>query len=454
MTSKTIIESFELELKACVREVPGKRRVFKGSWDGLDAYIKVFEHHSSAKRHFERELKGLDLFIKNEIPCPKILWKGELNDIPETKIKKGAYAIVSAAIKNCKPFNEYIKSAPSHSKILEQLFATVLSHHDSGLIQNDIHPGNFLVADEIIYSLDGDTLIESENKEEKAKNLALLIAQFPVRNHNLLCEVLKGVYNFCSNFEELIFDARVNRCQKYLKKVFRECTEINYQSEGGITSWIKRDYLSEKLREVSNNPETLFPHNPEELLKNGNTASVALAKIDDLEVVVKRNNFNKNFKAFTRRLRKSRSAISWQNGFRLINYGFLTPTPIALIENKVGPLLKNAYIITEKKNGPDALEYFQNNIDETLADKVIEMFKGFEKCMITHGDCKATNFIISDGGVYIIDLDAMCEHSNPGTFRKYFKKDLKRWMANWSNSPELTSLFKAKFEGADLLKYI
>ena len=454
MTSKTIIESFKLDLKACVREVPGKRRVFQGFWDGKSAYLKVFEHPSSAKKHYERELKGLNLFTKNKVLTPEILWHGRLKEISDFKIKSDSYAIVTKSVENNISFNEYYQNNNDRKKALKELFEIIQNHHKTGLIQNDIHPGNFIVSGEDIYSLDGDTLIESSSKEEQLKNFALLLAQFPVSDNDLLVSTLAEVYSLPDDFELLLFNARVKRCQKYLKKVFRQCTEIEHQAKDGLNVWIKKDFLSVELEEVSRNPETLFPDNPEDLLKNGNTASVALAKIGSLDVVIKRNNFNKNFKAFTRRLRKSRSAISWENAFRLVNYGFLTPTPIALIENKVGPLLKNAYIITEKKNGPDALDYFLENPDEGLADKVIEMFKGFEKCRITHGDCKATNFIISDRKVYIIDLDAMCEHKNSTTFKKYFRKDLMRWMANWSNSPQLTKIFKDKFEKADLLKYL
>ena len=127
-----------------------------------------------------------------------------------------------------------------------------------------------------------------------------------------------------------------------------------------------------------------------------------------------------------------------------MNYGLNTPTPVALIENKIGPALKQAYIITEKCDGPDALEYFLKNADVKLADQMVEIFKVFEKCQISHGDCKATNFIISHDKIFIIYLDAMKEHNDKEILIKYFKKDLKRWMANWQNSPDTKALFEEK----------
>ena len=117
-------------------------------------------------------------------------------------------------------------------------------------------------------------------------------------------------------------------------------------------------------------------------------------------------------------------------------------------------MLLQAYIITEKCSGPDALEYFSERADENLADEMLTIFTVLEKCKITHGDCKATNFIISDNQVFIIDLDAMREHKSPKTFKKYFRKDLKRWMANWKEFPDTMKLFEEKFQQADLSKYL
>jgi tRNA A-37 threonylcarbamoyl transferase component Bud32 len=456
LTSTIIIDSFELKLKTCVREVPGKRRVFSGSLDNKDVFIKIFEHPTSAQRHFARELNGIEAFLEKKILSPQILWQGKIPEVPELKIPENALAIITEELIDSQSF-ESSYSGDNKTNALKQLFTVVKAQHRAQLIQKDLHPGNFLFSKKYLYSLDGDAVIKKGtplSDDEIADNYALLFAQFPVNDTNLLNEAIDGIYTTSKNFEEKVFKARSKRCQKYLKKVFRDCTEISHRKIGSRDILLKSDYDSKEMMDFLQDPEAHFPKDPKKLLKNGNSATVAALTINGLDLVIKRNNYNKNLKTFIRRFRESRGSISWRNSFRLLNYGFQTPTPVAYMEVKRGPAVTNAYFITEKSHGIDALDYFNENLDESLADNFIEVFKGWERCRITHGDCKATNFLIENGQVVIIDLDAMKEHKNPDSFKKGFKKDLKRWMANWQEKPLLTKLFQDKFKAVNLSHYL
>ena len=61
---------------------------------------------------------------------------------------------------------------------------------------------------------------------------------------------------------------------------------------------------------------------------------------------------------------------------------------------------------------------------------------------ISHGDFKATNFIFSGGKLFLTDLDAMRKHRYRSKFQKEFRKDLTRFMKNWSGLPETAELFE------------
>ncbi len=62
-----------------------------------------------------------------------------------------------------------------------------------------------------------------------------------------------------------------------------------------------------------------------------------------------------------------------------------------------------------------------------------------------HGDLKATNLIVGpDGRVHLFDLDAFRFDLGARAFERGRAKDLKRFMQNWADRPELTELFKAK----------
>ena len=78
--------------------------------------------------------------------------------------------------------------------------------------------------------------------------------------------------------------------------------------------------------------------------------------------------------------------------------------------------------------------------------QVNEIFKVWNKCFIAHGDCKATNFILHNDQVYIIDLDAMQEMNKRENFEKFQRKDLKRWLKNWDSHEMLKEKFKLVFQ--------
>ena len=60
---------------------------------------------------------------------------------------------------------------------------------------------------------------------------------------------------------------------------------------------------------------------------------------------------------------------------------------------------------------------------------------------VSHGDLKASNFLLEDGRAVIIDLDAMKEHSIIKVREKALNKDLKRFLRNWSSAPNLEKKF-------------
>ena len=80
--------------------------------------------------------------------------------------------------------------------------------------------------------------------------------------------------------------------------------------------------------------------------------------------------------------------------------------------------------------------------DEQLAGEFGEMIRKFSSSLISHGDFKATNFILSDNRLFVTDLDAVCKHRSKWRFEKAFNKDLDRFMQNWKKLPDIAPVFK------------
>ena len=69
-----------------------------------------------------------------------------------------------------------------------------------------------------------------------------------------------------------------------------------------------------------------------------------------------------------------------------------------------------------------------------LIDAVVDLFARFRACRFTHGDCKASNYVVDeDGGLVVLDVDAATFHSREASFRKQFARDVERFLANWDD---------------------
>ena len=76
---------------------------------------------------------------------------------------------------------------------------------------------------------------------------------------------------------------------------------------------------------------------------------------------------------------------------------------------------------------------------------IVKILKSLSAAGVSHGDLKASNFLLGINGPVIIDLDSMKEHSDPVQRARAEKKDIARFMKNWESIPQVQQRF------ADLL---
>ena len=169
------------------------------------------------------------------------------------------------------------------------------------------------------------------------------------------------------------------------------------------------------------------------VLKNGVTCTVANVVAGDQMLVVKRYNLKHWRHAMSRAWRPSRAWHSWRAAHRLAFYGIATPQPLALIEERLGPLRGRAFLVTEHcpgRNLRDSLSPGDEPAPEQQA-AILELFRTLCALRITHGDLKASNLLWHDGRVVLIDLDAMVQHRLESAFVRDWRSDRLRLLRNW-----------------------
>jgi len=455
-----------------VRIVPARRLVCKATWGEREVYCKLFLGHD-AEKYAGRDFDGVTALQQAGIATPALLYAGSTAiDAQHQEVR----VLVFEALADSRDADEVLKSSHQQQKwlLMCDLVIAVAEHHAAGLMQVDLYPKNFLVHQERIYTIDGDgirQLPRMRRTKRAAQNLAILLSKFDVVDIEGRVPELLDVYRQrCKLGDHFDADVLAKAAAKQLKKVvgsyvqkkvFRQCTDVSVWRNFSTYLAISRQFDESKIAKALATPDELFESHRSISLKQGNTCTVALAEIAASQVVIKRYNIKSFWHGVSRAFRTSRAAISWSNAFRLNMYGIATPKPIALLEQRLGPMRRQAYLLTEYLQAPDVDAYFANTEiahgeQEKTARYIVEMFYRMKLLKITHGDLKASNIKVSNGLPLLIDLDSLREHDCSWRFNRLHVRDLRRFMRNWPPQSTVSSLlavaFNEVYQDSTLLK--
>jgi tRNA A-37 threonylcarbamoyl transferase component Bud32 len=429
------------ELYLCTdifRLLPGKRLVVKAQdTSGQQLVIKLFVKQNKGERELIREERGYQCAKQAGVNVPSLIFSSNSD--------ADYCAVAYQYLENAQLFTNTEEELETHSDSLLKIASAL---HCEGIVHNDFHLGNILIVGSKLYLIDLASLTSNESGRPLSKhislsNLAVLIAQFNFNQQQTLIERLQQYYlargwQFKANEKEII-DAYVDKAwQKrkvdYMKKGLRNCTLTVYQKNFFQQYGFQRSFFEEVGEEFLQDINDLVLKG--QILKAGSTATVVKVNYAGKTLVIKRYNIKSFWHLLRRCCRSSRAAISWQNGRLLQLLGVATPMPLGFIENRIGWFRSTAYLVCEQSDGQDMKVAFKKRVPtQNELIQLENIFKIFKKYHISHGDFKATNFLIEKNGtIQLIDLDAMREHRNKGKFQRHFAKDKRRFIANWENS--------------------
>jgi tRNA A-37 threonylcarbamoyl transferase component Bud32 len=402
-----------------------------------------------------REQRGILALHAAGIHTPALLYAGELSDKTPVLITEQLDAPETAL----EVWNS-LTTDSSRQLVLKKLLYEIAKHHNAGLFQRDLHLGNFLLSQKRWYTIDGDTINVTSKKntlryKTSLDNLALFFAQLEPRFDHLLPAAthdyaqLRGLdaKRMESELPKKIYLTRKRRRLAYVKKSFRNCSEFVRNKTRGQVVVARRDADPELVQRLSSDPDSLIRQG--ELLKDGNSATVVRININQREWVIKRYNIKNFIHGVKRSLRPTRAKISWGNAQRLRISGIDTPRATAMLEKRFGPIRSIAYYVCEYSSGTDATKYFNTLTyadldDNEAACNLVALFTTLRRIGVYHGDCKATNFLISHMRPLVIDLDAMREFRSYRRYLRRYRSDRARFLRNWPLGSELRQWFDSE----------
>lgn len=429
-----------------LRVLPGKRIVGEARWRDRRVLAKLFVARRNS-RHWERERQGMSLLREAGLATPEALGSGRLaggGHFLLTEFLDGSRTLAErwSAADNLAP------GAPQALDILQPAFALLGRLHAAGLVQCDLHLGNFLECRDELYLIDGDGVDRVAKgsaalAQQTLDNLALLVAQLPLAWESCI-DVLVTAYKseqtrLRPDRETLLLAverARSQRLAHFLAKTLRDCSQFAVRSTTSLFSAVVRE-RKDALTPLLEYPDGVIAKG--QVLKDGNTCTVVRIEAGGQDLVVKRYNLKSFRHALSRFWRPSRAWHSWVAGHRLAFYGIATPAPLAMLEERVGPIRRRAFLVTELCPGESLLQRLSPDREPDAAEAaaILELFGALFRLRISHGDMKATNFIWYAGRLFVIDLDAMVQHGRLAPFARDWRRDRARFLRNWPASSPL-----------------
>lgn len=447
-----LADGTQIVCRRVLRQLPGKREVFAGERQGVPVVAKLYLDPRRADVHARREVSGLAALAAAGLPGPELVYHGRDN--------QGRPVIVVGEITGAESLATRWEAADrtQRAALLRDMMKLLAAHHTAGISQNDLHLGNFLLTGDMIHSIDGDAVDarpQPLGRRRSVRNLALFCAQF-LPDVDELSLVASAHYaeargwsapGLRARLPEAVASARLRRWHKFRGKLFRDCSAIARRQTAAGNCLVVRGHL-DTLAGLLEDPDAGCPVDPKRRLKNGATATVWRTENGGLPVVVKRYNVKNRVHGARRLVKASRASVSWRNAHMLDFFGVATPKPLALIVPERRMTNRPAYFLAEWIAGEKLRPWIRAHLDRPEAihwvgGEVAGVLRRMHATRISHGDLKASNFIVADERLFLIDLDAMRSHRTESGFRRAWEQDLRRFMANWQRFPEVAVIMAA-----------
>ena len=205
-------------------------------------------------------------------------------------------------------------------------------------------------------------------------------------------------------------------------------------------------YSSDFLNQIVADPDRII-NNDSRILKHDQTTTIALVEKENFRWIIKRYNTKNLWHGLRRMVRHSRAFNCWKMSYLFEQAGISIARPIAYIEKRFGPLRGRSYFINEYVEAENLFQYITTHSDpaetENTEQKVVELFETLRTTGINHGDMKATNILVYNETLLVLDLDAARQADNGTLFERGYEKDRFRFLKNWKNHPDLYQRFDA-----------
>lgn len=397
------------------RAIPGKRLVCLGMVGEARVIVKLYYAPRRAYRHWKRSDKGCRAFLRKRIPAPEILFSGYL-------ARYDLYAMVLEFLEGGVRIDQALAAIPEKGmggELPGLLMAELARHHASGIIQNDLHLGNFMVRNHIVHSLDGDQVEERgkpHGRRSSLRNLASLLANINTSRDSDLDAWIQSYVRerhwSMAEADQEALKARIYRMRKrnlsaYLGKTLRSRDPFVAQSGAGLFTVFDKRHTGVRLPDIlhsagrTKKAEGALGRIGYQVRTFGDRQLLQLSSCGAGPLV---------FKSLFSAVRV------WRNALMLNRIGLQTPQPVALVMQRKLPLIWKCSVLSMPVDGIGLRDFLISaNVSQEVRDRVaaglVDALVRMTGVGVSPGGLKPEHILVAGEALVFID---------PAAFRRPF----------------------------------
>jgi len=435
------------------RVIVGKRIVCLGQAGAGKMIVKLYLARHGARRHWRRSEKGCKAFVEKGIPAPGVLFSGYL---PE----HGVYALVLEYLEGGTRVDRALVAIHDNADrgaVLDALMAALAHHHARGILQQDLHLGNFMIREGGIYSLDGDqvrALSRPVGRKGSFRNLARLLASLstvsgPARDARITAYAGARGWEISGRetrwIEKEARRIRDRKLGEYLDKVYRSKDPFVARSDKEGFSVHDRRHedvslsaILEAAGQLSRARRAADVPGYSRVLVNGKDMLVCSST--GLGPLLLRRFWP--------------AARVWKNALMLGRLGVETLQPVALVGRRKGLLQWDCSVFFKPAPGITLKELMASGSlsqqdTEQLAENLAGAFSLLGGTGVVMGRVDPEEFLVSGDRIVILGLDAAQRGCPGGRLRQ--SRALRAFLSQSGVSPAVRKIFIDQFTDRGLI---
>jgi len=436
-----------------LRELAHTRLVYDAVIEQRPIILKVFVNRCKAETHARREWRGLGRLKERGVRTPEPLFVGRTD--------AGDWAVATEKLTAAVPLSDAWRDADDERRrtLLLMFCRELACQHAKGVLQRDLHFGNFLLQEERLFALDPAQIRFRRGevgRREAIAQLAMLASGLRDEPEQRIAELREQYaaargWRLSAGDNELFLrlsaTCREDRIDRARAKSLRtNVRDVRIERPGILAMATREFHAGGNVDEFVGTIDELIARG-RNLKRGSRTCTLSRVNWGGLDIVIKRY----NPKGILHRLkwgeRKSRARRCWLYAHELWLRRIPTARHLAFIEKSSGSLVHTSYYVSEYVEGRalrDTLE--DETLDqgerERVAGEVVALLNRLAENRITHGDLKHKNILVAEQGPTLVDLDAMTRHKSGRGFRSARSRDLARFLENFAQMPAFHELFR------------